>query len=296
MSSTDQLRRFTVDQTPVRGELVQLSASLKEVLKKHDYPTPVKRLLGEFMAAAALLSATLKFKGSLILQVSSEGQVPMLMAECRDQQFLRAIASYEEDIEADTIFSTEEIPEKSLFSNGKLAITIEPDKGQRYQGIVALEDSNLNGVLEDYFLQSEQLRTRIWLASDDDKAAGLLLQALPESADESSLTLQSEDWERIEMLSDTITNDELLSLQPETILHRLYHQEQVRIYPTATLEFSCTCSRERSENALLSIGEAEVRAALAASDNEILVDCQFCNAHYVFTETDVNTLFATQIH
>lgn len=288
MSEKDHLHRFTLDQSPVRGEVVQLFHSYKDVLEKHDYPRPIQRLLGEFMAAAALLSATLKFEGTLTLQVKGEGPVSMLMAECSNQSTLRAIASH-----AETLNTSE-----SLFGDAQLAITIEPNRGQSYQGIVALENDNLSAALEGYFLQSEQLPTRIWLTADasTEQSAGLLIQAMPESADESQLSINSEDWSRIEMLSDTITDQELLEVEPETLLFRLYHEENVRLYPAAEIAFGCSCSRERGANSLLTIGKAETEAALEASGDEIEIDCHFCRAKYIFSEQDIAELFANHVH
>lgn len=288
MDKKDQLHRFTLDNATVRGELVQLSDSYETVLDKHDYPEPVQRLLGEFMAAAALLSATLKFNGILSLQAKSEGPISMLMAECRNQSTLRGIAAYDESLS----------PESETLGDGQLAITIEPDKGQSYQGIVEIKDHDLSAALTAYFLQSEQLPTRFWLATDSNpaRAAGLLVQVLPESEHESQLTSGSEDWSRIEILSDTVKQEELTEVDPETLLFRLYHEEGVRLYPPSDLEFGCSCSRERGANSLLSIGRAETEAALAESGDEIKVDCHFCRARYVFTKQDITELFDSQVH
>jgi len=288
MAEKDQLHRFTLDKCAVRGELVQLNKSYATVLEKHDYPKPVQELIGQFMAAAALLSATLKFKGVLSLQAKGDGAISTLMAECRNQSTLRAIASYEEPLEAN----------ETLIGEGQLAITIEPEKGQSYQGIVSLTDDNLSGALEAYFLQSEQLPTRIWLATDTkpETAAGLLVQVLPMSADEPQIASESEDWSRVTTLSDTITAEELLDVDPETLLYRLYHEEHVRLYPPSELAFGCSCSRERGANSLLSIGRAEAEAALSASGGDVNVDCHFCHAKYIFTENDIAELFDSQVH
>ena len=286
MRTSDQLCRFTFDQTPIRGELVHLDASVRNVLANHDYPERVALLIGEFMAAAALLSATLKFEGSLIIQVSSKGPVPMLMAECRNQRFLRAIASYESGVDTAT----------HLLQQGRLAITVERSDGERYQSIILLDNDNLSAALEQYFLQSEQLRTRIWLASKDAQAAGLFLQTMPTTSDGVSLAEQTDDWERLEILSDTITTGEMLELDFPTILRRLYHQEEVRLHPSVDLEFQCSCSRQRSAHSLLSIGETEARLALKNSGDAIHIDCQFCNAQYRFTGTDIDALFSTQVN
>ena len=288
MSEKDQLHRFTLDSSAVRGELVQLDTSYATVLKKHDYPIPVQELIGQFMTAAAMLSATLKFNGILSLQAKGEGAISMLMAECQNQSKLRAIASYEDTLDAGNLFDGE----------GQLAITIQPDKGQSYQGIVSLTDYDLSSALEAYFLQSEQLPTRIWLEADarSENAAGLLVQVLPNSAEEPQIGSESEDWSRITMLSDTITAEELLNVDPATLLYRLYHEESVRLYPPSELAFGCSCSRERGANSLLSIGRVETEAALSTSGGEINVDCHFCNAKYIFTKNDIAELFDSQIH
>lgn len=288
MSPKDHLHRFTFDQSPARGEIVQLSNSYKAVLEKHSYPLPVQQLLGEFLAAAALLSATLKFEGILTLQVKGDGPLSMLMAECRDQALLRAIATYEDKISAD----------ESIFGNAQLAITIEPNKGQSYQGIVAFEEGNLGQAIEGYFLRSEQLPTRIWLAADAQMqtSAGLLLQAMPETPDQPQLGESSEDWSRIEMLSETVTDAELLTVEPETLLFRLYHEENARLYPASELAFGCSCSRDRVANSLLTLGKEETAAALAASGDEIEVDCHFCHTKYAFTKRDITALFESHVH
>ena len=283
---TDSRQRFLFEKFPIRGELVQLSATLVEVFARHSYPDEIKRLMGQFMSASTLLSATIKFEGSLILQVKGEGQVSTLMTECRDQRYLRAIATYDTDADQ----------EGPLLGKGQMAITIEPDKGERYQGIVPVSDTDLAGVLEHYFLQSEQLRTRLWLASSTTSAAGMLIQAMPTSASESSLNQESEDWQRITALSDTLTDNELLELPPQQLLHRLFHEESVRLFDPSTLEFQCQCSTERSGNALVAMGETETRTLLAENQGFIEIDCQFCRQHYRFDLDAVNQLFRSQLH
>lgn len=294
MTEKDHSHRFTFEESAVRGEIVQLKHSYNAVIAKHDYPGVVEELVGEFLSAVALLSSTIKFKGTLSLQVRGDGAIKMLVAECRDQSTLRAVATFDESIPADSL----EIDRQALFGNAQLAITIEPHKGQSYQGIVSLSEQCLSKALEDYFLQSEQLPTRIWLSSDakGQTAAGLMIQSLPASADQSQLSLNSEDWERITMLSQTITDEELLSLEPEQLLLRLYHEEGVRLHPSKELAFGCSCSRARVANSLLTIGREETERALEASDDEIKIDCHFCRARYLFTRDDVEELFAQKVH
>ena len=280
---TDRTLRFLFDNTPIRGELTQLRRAYQEVLSKHNYPSAVQILLGEFMAAVAMLSDTIKFDGTLSLQVKGAGQVRTLMAECRDARLLRAIAQYNDDF----------VETGTLLGEGQLAITIDPQKGQRYQGIVSINDSKLalSRVLEDYFLQSEQIRTRIWLFADGSAAAGLMLQALPESATQSSLMiLDDEDWERTVHLADTTTAQEILSLPAEELLHRLYHEETVRIFEPRSLQFECTCNRERSANAIMTLG-AEEAFQLVQERGAIEIDCQFCHERYLFNEQAIAELF-----
>lgn len=281
MSDADQCQRFLFDQLAIRGELTGLQKSYRDVLTQHPYPVPVARLLGEFMAAVSLLSDTLKFRGLLSLQARGNGQIRTIMAECEHHERLRAIARYNDDY----------IDGGPQLGEGQLAITIEPDQGKRYQGIVSLDDHSLAAALEDYFRQSEQIRTRIWLAADGERAAGMLIQAMPESAHESSLTHDSDAWDRVVALADTLTDEELLTLPNERLLTRLFHEETVRTWPPQQRWFECTCSHERSARALQSIGYSEARQ-LAAEQGSIQVDCQFCRASYHYTVEDVEALFA----
>lgn len=286
MSQFDQTLRFLFDKTPIRGELTQLRQAYQDVLKKHPYPEPVKKILGEFMAAAAMLSDTLKFDGTFSLQVRGAGQVRTLMAECRNNRALRAIAQYNDDYE----------DSGPVLGEGQMAITIEPDQGKRYQGVVTINDRDLtlNRVLEDYFRQSEQIRTRIWLFADDKTSAGLLLQAMPESASTSSLNSEHlEDWERVIHLAETLTTDEALSLPADNLLHRLFHEETVRVFEPRELMFECTCSAERCANAIITLG-AEEAISLARENGHIGIDCQFCRERYAFSLPEVEAMFSDQ--
>lgn len=281
MSNPDQRQRLLFDDLAIRGELVGLEQAYQDVLKQHPYPKPLQTLLGEFMAAVTLLSSTLKFEGILSLQARGSGQARLVMAEIQNQEQLRAIAQYNDDF----------IDSGALLGEGTLAITIDPKVGKRYQGIVTLRDHGLAQALEDYFLQSEQIRTRIWLSANGQRAAGLLLQALPGSASDSSLQVDADGWDRVTQLAATITDDELLQVDNDALLYRLFHEETVRTYPPADLWFQCTCSRERSANAVYSLGLESARE-LITQEGLIQVDCQFCHAKYSFNEADVEQLFA----
>lgn len=294
MPSNDLLHRFIFDDCDIRGELVTLGDSYREVLKHNSYPPAIQRLLGEFLAAVSLLSSTLKFDGMIILQARGDGPISTIMAECSHHQNLRGIVR----MNADMALSEDLANHGSLqdlLGNSVLFITIEPKRSEnfqgkleRYQGIVPMESPNLAGCLEAYFSQSEQLATRLWFASDDQHTSGLLIQALPQQLNTDADT-NSEHWETITTLAATITATELLELNHTTILHRLFHEQALRVFDPKPLQFFCSCSRERSASALLSIGQEEVEELLV-EEGSIDIDCQFCNQHYHFSAADVREL------
>ncbi len=287
MADFDFTQRFIFDDTDVRGEMASLEESYAHVLAKHTYPEPVAALLGELMAAAALLVNTLKFDGLLVLQARSSGAVPMLMVECSSDRELRALARYE----ADQIHSGATLQE--LMPEGVLAITVDPREGQRYQGLVALDGANLAECFTNYFVNSAQLPTRFWLYADGQRARGMLLQQLPADrlldSDE-----REESWQHVVALASTLSAEELLGLDNETILHRLYHEAQVRLFASTDVKFQCSCTRERSAQALISLGLDDLQLLLAEKAGTIEIDCQFCNQRYLFNEQDVVQMFAEQ--
>lgn len=274
---SDEILRFIFDGTDIRGEWVQLERSYLDTLATHHYPPLVNQLLGEFLVAASLLAATLKIDGTVILQARGPAG-GLIMAEATSRQELRAIASGLGEIPATSF--------EALLGGGNLAITIDPDKGQRYQGIVALEGANLAECLEGYFRQSEQLPTRVWLAADGQHAGGLFLQELPTRTDPAR---RSEQWQHLTTLAATVTAAELLQLPAETLLHRLFHQEQLRLLQRDPLQFHCSCSQQRTEAMLLSLGRSDLEEILA-EQGRIDVNCEFCNQHYGFAPEDIATL------
>lgn len=287
----DTLQKFLFENLSVRGELVHLDASWQAVLEKHDYPVAVQKVLGELMAAVSLLMATLKFKGQLIAQIQGDGPVSLLVVEGTSEKTLRATASLKEKAD----FNTENL--QALFGDARLVITLEPEQGERYQGIVALTGDNLADALTDYLLRSEQLDTGIWLAADDKQAAGLLVQKLPETEKTKSNIVELSDidgWNRIQQLSSTIKNEELLMLDAEEIIHRLYHEEDIRLFDAEAISFRCSCSRQRVEKMLISLGEAEVKSMIDELTN-IEVACEFCNQKYNFDAVDSEQLFSPAI-
>ena len=286
--NTDQLQRYSFTSANVRGEMVQLQSSFADVISTTAYPHPVQQLLGEMLAAATLLTATLKFEGEISLQIQSQGLIKYAIVDATDTQQVRGIARWDETVtEWPTSF-----PE--LFAQGVLAITITPKKGERYQGLVGLTNTSLAECLQDYFEQSEQLATKVLLFADPDvsnpKAAGMLLQVLPESSAATVVSAQSA-FNELAILTDTITQEEILSLDARTILHRLYHEHDVELFEPKPVSFGCTCSKERSAQALKNIEKQEL-LSIVAEQGQIEMDCQYCHAQYVFDAMDVETIHA----
>lgn len=277
MNNRDNLHRFIFTEGGVRGELVQLDASFRAVIHERAYPQPVSEQLGEALAAASLLSATIKYQGSLILQIQSQGPLKTLVAQSTHEGTIRGLARWRRDTAID--------PATALYGDGRLVITLEPDKGEPYQGIVALQRSGLSASLETYFEQSEQLHTRLWLAANGHTAVGLLLQVLPEER------LEESHWERLTLLADTLTREELLTLDAQTLLYRLFHEVGVRLLESTPVAFRCRCSQEKIAYALRTIEREELDDILHEQGG-INVDCEFCNRHYHFDKVDLEALLS----
>lgn len=283
---SDNLQRFIFDDIPVRGEWVHLSQSWKQVLTRREYPAAIRNLLGQMMAAAALLTATVKIKGRLVLQIKSKGPVNLMMVECTSENTLRAFAQWEGDI-------AENASLLEVTGEGALAITIDVEGSkQPYQGIVGLDGDSIAGLLETYFKQSEQLETRIWLSADENAASGLFLQQLPSKAEQKKH--DNENWSRLTQLAATVKNTELLELGAGTLLHRLFNEEQCRLLSLTELSFACACSRERVADTINLLGQADAMALVEEQD-KIEVACEFCNEHYYFDKIDVSHIFSASL-
>ncbi|MGB4812674.1 MAG: Hsp33 family molecular chaperone HslO [Methylophilaceae bacterium] len=284
----DQLQRFIFDNTVVRGNHVNLTQTIEQALLHHSYPDVLKNALSELMVASALLAATLKMQGAIVLQIQGQGALKLLVVECTSLLEIRATAKWKGDIE--------HVQFLDLLSQGQFVITLDPkDGGQTYQGIVPLEGQSIAEILQNYMHRSEQIETRIWLSSDKNQAAGMLLQKLPEQLD-----LDTDAWNRICHLADTVTNEELLTLDATSLLHRLFHEENVRVFTAQVTQFKCSCSRQKVGNMLRMLGIEEVNSVLAEQNNiqqniqkNIEVHCDFCNLAYEFDAIDVAQLFAS---
>lgn len=283
----DALHRFVIEQSHVRGEIVRLESTLRDMEGTNNYPQPVRQLLGETAAAAALLAATIKLDGHLTLQVRGNGPVNLLVVEVTGRGTLRGVARHGDDVPDAGI--------RSLTGAGRLVMTIDPGaNNERYQGIVALDETSLVATIQNYFAQSEQLPTRLWLAVDASGAAGFLLQNLPANRPAEALE-DDDDWNRCVNLASTLTDAELLHLPVERLLYRLFHQEPVRLLGSSPLGFACRCSRERVNNTLKAIGYPEMKQTLE-QDGAVSVRCEFCNAVYNFDAVDIEHLFASARH
>ena len=280
----DVLHRFLLERAGVRGALVRLGPAWREVATRAEYPLPLRGLLGEALAASALLTGNIKLDGALSLELKSSGALRLLFAECNDQGHLRGLARWNELLPAPLALDA--------LSDAIMAITIgNVDRGQRYQGLVELRHAGLADSLEDYFVKSEQLPARIVLAADGEHAVGLMLQKMPGEGGIDAV--HDEDaWNRVLQLTATLGVEELLGVAPEQLLYRLYHEESVRLFEPRPLAFGCSCSRERVTAMLRSLGREEVEAALLARDNEIEVICEFCAQRYHFDRIDAEHLLS----
>ena len=277
----DSLQRFLFEDAPIRGEVAHLDATWRAVLERHEYPQVLRTILGELMAAGALLAATLKFEGSIILQLQGKGPVKLIVVESTSEQTLRATAKWDGELDADAGLGD------LLGPNGRFAITLVPGEGkQSYQGVVEIDPAGVAASLEHYMQSSEQLETRLWLAAGDERAAGLLLQKLPAREEP-----DADSWNRATRIAETVTGPELLSLPTSKLLHRLYHQEDIRLFDPRPVSFRCSCSGERVAAMLRMLGHAEVRSIIEERDT-VEVTCEFCNRAYRYDSVDAEQLFA----
>ncbi len=275
------LNRYLFEDLSVRGELVQLDDTYQHIISSKEYPTAVQNLLGELLVATSLLTATLKFEGSITLQLQGDGPVSLAVINGDHDQKVRGVARWEGDISDDASLH-------QLMGKGHLVITISPDKGERYQGIVALEGENLAECLEEYFLRSEQLKTKLWFRLGEyngkPHAAGMLLQVMPDG------TGSEDDFDHLEKLTSTIKDEELFSLEANELLYRLYNQESVQLFEAQPVEFYCGCSRQRSASAIITVEKEEIYDILT-KEGTISLHCDYCGTNYSFDENEVTALF-----
>jgi len=279
---TDQLQRFIFDDYQTRGEIAQANVSFRELIKGKQYPTEIKKILGELLIATTLLTATIKFKGKIIVQIQGDGSLSLAVINCSQNLELRGMARVKGD--------TAGLSFNELIGNGQLMITITPEDGERYQGIVSLEGGSLAKCLENYFKQSEQLTTHISLfasVSSGAKAAGLLLQRLPMEGEQHEL-----DFQHVSALASTVKEDELYTLSSKDLLYRLYHTEKVRLFAVQSITYQCSCSKARCLSSLTSISAQEI-LSLLNEHGSIDMHCEYCGSDHRFTKKDLNFLLET---
>lgn len=273
MSVPDQLHRYLFADAAVRGELVNVSQTLESMVAGHDYPPAVHKLLGEMLITTSLMTATLKFEGEITVQLQGEGPLSMAVINGNHRQEFRGIARMRSAIADDSTLH-------QMLGKGYLAITITPAKGERYQGIVALEGETYTECIEEYFLRSEQLPTRLFIRQNAQGAAGMLLQVLP--TEESS----TDALQHLATLATTVTDEELISLPANEVLWRLFHQEEITVYEPQLVQFKCSCSQERCGEVLKTVAAEEIDAILA-EDGKIDMHCDYCGSHYYYDAVDV---------
>lgn len=287
MKNIDNIQRFLFENLNVRGEIVRLCTSYKTISDQHNYPAAVQNILGQALVTSVLLSAIIKVNGRLTVQFNGQAPLKLLLAQCNQNFEIRGLAQW-----IGETLSEEELLE--ALKKGTLGIIIRPEKiSNAYQGIVTWNGNSLAESIEGYFKNSEQLPTRLWLAVEGNNAVGLLLQAIPSAGlKKNKPVLENEDFQHIVYLTETITKEELLTLSNETILHRLYSQEEVVVFQPIEVKFGCTCSQARSENAVLMLGESEAKQELE-KNQKVIVTCEFCNKEYIFDQVDIGNIFKT---
>lgn len=279
MTHSDVLNRYLFDDFHVRGELVQLTSSYQSIIKNHQYPQGVRQLLGELLATTCLLTATLKFEGEITVQIQGDGPVGYMAVNGDNQQKMRGIARLQDkDTTAQGVFD--------LIGKGTMVITIRPEQGEAYQGVVALEHDTLAACMEHYFEVSEQIATKIWLFHDDEnlRVAGSLVQLLPDGDGSiENKDQQHHDFEHICQLTNTIKSEEIFTLEAQALLYRLYHQEKVSLFDPQQVSYQCGCSEGKCLAAISQVEASELKSILA-EQGKVSMTCDYCLTTYDFDE------------
>lgn len=281
MRERDRQQKFLVESCDVRGHLVQLDDTWRDAVARTEYPEPVKSILGEAFVAATLLSSTVKFEGKITLQVRGNGPIHLLVVQVTNEGTVRGLARWDEVPPAADLST-------AFGEDARMIISIEANEyAEPYRGIVPLDGDNLADALQTYFNTSEQLPTRLFLAVSDNTAAGVLIQKLPV---EERTYHDADGWQRASVLCETLTEQELCHDDSQTLLHRIFHEERVRLFDADGIRFHCSCSRERTDGMLLGLGEKEVESIIE-EQGKVEIICEFCDAYYGYDSVDVAALF-----
>lgn len=283
MRDQDVQQKFMVDSCDARGQLVQLDTAWSEATARIDYPPYVKQILGEAFVAATLLAGTIKFDGKMTMQVRGEGPINLLVVQVTNEGNLRGLARWSTEPDSGNL-------QTAFGADARMIISIEADRqAEPYQGIVPLEGDTLAAALQAYFRTSEQLPTELYLSVTEKSAAGLLIQKLPV---EERTYHDTDGWARACALCETVTDDELCEISAQKLLHRLFHEERVRLFEADPVRFFCSCSRERTDAMLAGLGSDEVENILE-EQGKVEITCEFCDALYAYDRVDVAALFST---
>ncbi len=280
MTDKDGLQRFLFEHANIRGEIVHLNQTFDTIIHQHPYPDAIKILLGEAMLACVLLTGSLKFEGEVSLQFQGDSRLSLLLVQCDHKLQIRALAQYQAQVA--------DIDYQDAFKEGKMVLNLTPfNQTQTYQSIVPIQSGSMAENLMYYFAQSEQLACHVTLAVEGNSAAGMLLQLMPGQ----DTSKREEFWSYAVHIGQTITNHELLTLDNETILHRLYHETDIRLFDSRPIQFKCRCNVDKMKQALTLLGQADVYALLEEHGGKVTVNCDFCNQHYAFDAIDVALFF-----
>lgn len=278
MKTTDTLQRFMFEHASIRGEIVHMHEAYQTIMQQRPYPPAVRKLLGEALISCVLLAGSIKFEGDINLQFQGDERLPFIIVQCDNQLNIRACAKYKSGTDSDY---------EQAFVNGQMSLTIQQYKQTNtYQSIVPIHSISMADNLMHYFAQSEQVPSKVWLAMNEENAAGMILQLMPDQNTEQ----REQFWEYAVQIGQTITEEELLTLDNETILNRLYHETVLRLYDPRTIRFKCRCNQTKMKQVLTILGEKEVQALLDET-GQVDVTCEFCNQHYAFDPIDIAMLF-----
>lgn len=279
MREIDSLQRFIFEHASIRGEIAHLEESFKTIMNQRAYPPMVRNLLGEALVSCVLLAGSIKFEGDLSLQFQGDERLPLLLVQCDNALNIRGFAAFKDDLDIKDY--------AEAFLTGQMVLTINQyNQTQSYQSIVPISATSMAENLMYYFAQSEQIASRVWLAVDDERAAGMILQLMPGQD-----TVEREQfWEYAIALGQTVNEAELLELDNTTLLHRLYHETELRLFDARTICFKCRCTEEKMKEVLTVLGEEDAKELLKAKGT-IDVSCDFCNKKYAFDAIDITMLF-----
>ncbi len=279
MKDNDILQPFIFEHANIRGYLVNLTETYQTIINQRPYPPAVKTLLGEAMICCLFLTASLKFEGKLSVQFHGDDRLPLLIVQCDNELQLRAMAKYEEGLNPEDYHQA--------FLNGKLSITINmAHQHNAYQSVVPIHSSSMSENLMHYLTQSEQITNQVWLAASDQQVAGMMLQLMPDK----DTRQQEQFWEYALAIGQTLKDEELLSLDNQTLLHRLYHETELRLFDSRPVHFKCGCSEDKMKNVILMLGETDAQQIIK-EHGKIEMHCDFCNKHYQFDSIDTTALF-----